>query len=128
MVSTQAIDAVHELLTSSESRVESQYSGKIRCRTARHWLKKLGFCWQKVQEGVYVDGHKRSDVVRYRQEVVLLALNEIRSFLVKWDEEGHMIMSQNLPPGQKPLVLVTHDESTLSANDGKRQLWMENGK
>ena len=39
-----------------------------------------------------------------------------------------MIMPQNLPPGQKPLVLVTHDESTFSANDGKRRLWTENGK
>ena len=36
-------------------------------------------------------------------------------------------MPQNLP-GQKPLVLVTHDESTFSANDGKPQLWMENIK
>ena len=58
----------------------------------------------------------------------LLTFKEIRPFLVTWDEEGQMIMLQNLPPGQKPLVLVTHDESTFNANDGKRQLWMENGK
>ena len=37
-----------------------------------------------------------------------------------------MIIPQNLPPGQKPLVLVTHNESTFSANDGKRRRWMEN--
>jgi hypothetical protein len=37
-------------------------------------------------------------------------------------------MPQNLPPGQKPLVLVNHNESTFNANDGKRQLWMEDGK
>ena len=67
-------------------------------------------------------------IVRYQQEVFLLAFNEIRPFLVIWDEEGQMVMPQNLPPGQKPLVLVTHDKSTFSANDGKRQLWMENGK
>ena len=75
-----------------------------------------------------MDGHERSDVVGYRQEVFLPAFNEIRPFLVTWNEEGQMIMPQNLPPGQKPLVLVTHDESTFSANDGKRRLWMENGK
>ena len=39
-----------------------------------------------------------------------------------------MFMPQNLPPGQKPLVLVTHDESTFNANDGKWRLWMEDGK
>ena len=37
-------------------------------------------------------------------------------------------MPQNFTSGQKPLVLVTHDESTSSANDGKRRLWMEDGK
>ena len=57
VVFTQAIDAVHKHLTSSVSHVESQYSVKILSWTARHWLKKLGVCWQKVQEGVYVDGH-----------------------------------------------------------------------
>ena len=31
-------------------------------------------------------------------------------------------MPQNLPPGQKPLVLVTRGESTFNADDGKRQL------
>ena len=30
-----------------------------------------------------------------------------------------------LPPGQKLLVLVTRDESTFNANDGKRQMWMK---
>ena len=33
-----------------------------------------------------------------------------------------------MPPGQKPLVLITHDESTFNANDGKRRLWAESGK
>ncbi len=135
--SSRATDAVYGLLKmtgntvfpeEASSRVESRLSGKIRCRTARRWLEKLGFSWRKVQKGVYVDGPERSDVVRYRQEVFLPAFEGIRPFLVTWDEEGQMIMPQNLPPGQKPLVLVTHDESTFNANDGKRQLWMENGK
>ena len=75
-----------------------------------------------------MDGHDRSNVVRYRQEVFSPAFNEIRPFLVTWGEEGHMIMPQNHPPGQRPLVVVTHDESTFSANDGSWRLWMENGK
>jgi hypothetical protein len=75
-----------------------------------------------------VDGHERADVVQYRQEVFLPAFEEIRPFLVTWDDEGQIVMPQNLPPGQKPLVLVTLDESTFNANDGKRELWMEDGK
>ena len=58
-----------------------------------------------------MDGHERPDV-SYRQKVFLPAFNEIRPFLVTWDGEGQMIIPQNLPPGQKPLVL-THDKSTF---------------
>ena len=132
MESARATDPVYRLLKVTgntglldgevSSRIKSRYSGKIRCRTAQPWLKKLSFSWRKVQKGVYVDRHERPDVVRYRQEVFLPAFNEIRPFLVTWNEEGQMLMPQNLPPGQKPLILVTHDESTFNANDGKRRL------
>lgn len=33
----------------------------------------------------------------------------------------------DLPKGEKPLVFITHDESTFNANDGKRQGWMRDG-
>ena len=38
---------------------------RIRVRTARGWVKKVGFSHSEVEEGVYVDGHEREDVVRY---------------------------------------------------------------
>ena len=129
--SAQATDAIYRLLPSdndASSRIESQYSGKVRCRTAWHWLKKLGFPCSKVWKEVYIDGHAHPDVVKFWQEVFLPAFHKIRPFLVIWDEEEKMIMPQNLPPGQKPLVRVTHDESTFNVNDGKRRLWMEDGK
>jgi hypothetical protein len=48
--------------------------------------------------------------------------------IVTWDEEGQIIMPQNLPSGQKPLVITMHDGSTFNVNDGKQQLWIENVK
>jgi hypothetical protein len=33
-----------------------------------------------------------------------------------------------LLPGEKPLVVVTHDESTFNANEEMQQLWMFNVK
>lgn len=53
----------------------------------------VGFFWHKVQKGIYVDRHERPDV-RYRQEVFLPAFDDIRPFLVTWDEEGRVIMPQ----------------------------------
>jgi hypothetical protein len=37
-------------------------------------------------------------------------------------------MPPNLPAGEKPLVLVTHNESTFNGNDGKRRLWIAKDK
>ena len=39
-----------------------------------------------------------------------------------------MALPPNLPPQEKPHILVTHNESTFNANDGKRNLWIEEGK
>ena len=59
---------------------------------------------------------------------IFVPVSAIQPFFVTWDKEGHMIMPQNLPPGQKSMVLVTRDESTFGANDGKRRLQTEDGK
>ena len=79
----------------------SRYPGKVRCWTARHWPKKLGFFWRKVQKGVYVDEYGLLDV-RYWQEVFVPVFNEIRPVFVSWDEKEKMTVPQNLPLGQKP--------------------------
>ena len=34
----------------------------------------------------------------------------------------------DIPEGERPHVLITHDESTFNANDGKRFLWVEENK
>ena len=34
----------------------------------------------------------------------------------------------DLADGDKPLIMVVHDESCFSAHDGKSQMWTENGK
>ena len=61
--SAQATDAVYGLLKMTgntlpldeemSSCIESRYTGKVHCRTAQHWLKKLGFPWHKAQKGGY---------------------------------------------------------------------------
>ncbi len=39
----------------------------IRSRTARNWLRKLGYEYKDVRKDVFVDGHERSDVVEDRK-------------------------------------------------------------
>ncbi|KAA8908922.1 hypothetical protein FN846DRAFT_1010086, partial [Sphaerosporella brunnea] len=100
----------------------------IRARTARWWLKKLGFKFGQVRKGVYIDGHEREDVVSYRNKVFIPKWNEIERRLVIFKEDGTWELPPGLRPGETALVFVTHDESTFNANDGKRRVWMENGK
>ena len=101
---------------------------QIRARTARRWLKRMGLSYRGVGKAVYFDGHEREDVVTYRNNVFLPAWEKFQERMVQFSEDGTWRVPDHLPPGEKPLVLVTHDESTFNANDGKRRLWLEDGK
>jgi hypothetical protein len=100
---------------------------RIRVRTARRWLKKMGFVYNTVQKGLYFDGHEREDVKAYRKDVFLPQWKKYSERFVEFNEDGKF-QKPPLPDGVLPLVLVTHDESTFNANDGRRMIWMENGK
>lgn len=105
----------------------------IRARVGRSLLRRLGFKWREVGKGVYKDGHERPDVVEYRKEF-LDYLDSLNPYLVEFDENGD-IKDKEYPPGcfpgsstQRPIVMLTHDESTFQANDGRRYVWMEDGE
>ncbi len=34
--------------------------------TAHHWLEKLGWQYERQQNGMYIDGHKHEDIVEYQ--------------------------------------------------------------
>ncbi|CAG8737796.1 3445_t:CDS:2, partial [Gigaspora rosea] len=62
-------------------------SSSISIRTARRWMQKLGFYYKRHQQGVYVDGHERPDVVAYRH-IFLQKVAEFDRFMSKWYDEG----------------------------------------
>lgn len=103
-------------------------SQKIRVRTARRWLKKLGLSFDTVSKNVYIDGHEREDVVKYRQEEFLPLWASLERRMVVFSEDGTWTRPSGLEEEEKAVVLVTHDESIFSANDGKRRIWKEKGK
>jgi hypothetical protein len=105
---SEAIEAARDEISSNQSRTL-----RIRARTARRWLKKMGFDYKSIRKGVYFDGHERQDVREYRDNVFIPRWNELSMRFVRFNEDGTWEMPQ-LPDGVKPLVLVTHDESTLT--------------
>ena len=93
--SIQAAEAVEELITADNDELGREEIGdnshasvtnfppkastlKIRVRTARRWLAKLGFEWKEFRKGVYKDGHERPDVVAYRNSEFLPQFESIR--------------------------------------------------
>ncbi|KAG0633962.1 hypothetical protein HOY80DRAFT_1061902 [Tuber brumale] len=92
---------------------------RVRVRTARTWLKKMGFLYQGVQKGVYLDGHEGEDVVAHRNKVFLLQWARYKPRMVEFELDRSWRIPTSLPLGEKPLVFITHDESTFNANDGK---------
>jgi len=104
------------------------FSAKISERTARRWMEDLGFSFQKVGKGKYVDGHEREDVVEQRRRFVK-EMEELEKRMATFEgEEIEVVVEPFLAPGEKKLILVVHDESTFQAHDAKDKVWMEEGK
>jgi hypothetical protein len=127
-----------EELDMREKRVSKKVS--IQARTAREWLNRMGYRWKSVSKGVYIDGHERKDVVQYRKWFVNEWF-EMQPHVREWEEihdekgvvtglkkkEKEKRMGGKYGDG-RDIVFVTHDESTFSANDGRRSVWMAEGE
>ena len=88
----------------------------------------MGFIFESSRKDIYLDEHEREDVVKYHNEIFLKFWQELSSQFVSFSENGSWEEPSDLQSDKKPVVLVTHDESTFNANDGKRCLWLKNGK
>ncbi|KAJ7579496.1 hypothetical protein C8J56DRAFT_795066, partial [Mycena floridula] len=85
----------------------------IHVATARHWLIKMGYRWTKTVQ-LYVDGHEREDVVKYRQEVFLSAMAEYFGCMPRWWDTG----GWDIPPAVVHIVIIWfYEKSTFYAND-----------
>ena len=105
---------------------------EIKSRTARNWLHKLGFEYKDVKKDVFVDGHERPDVVEDRKKF-LSTMKDLEPYLVEFEEDGSM-KTKEYPDDcavggdkRRPVIVITHDECTFSANDGIRKAWTQIG-
>ena len=92
-------------------------------RTARRWLIKLGWRRTVVRKGVYMDGHERDDVVKYRNEVFLPAMARYEAQMVRYEGPEMKRIEPVLQPGEKRIIPLFHDECCFHGNDEARSLW-----
>jgi hypothetical protein len=102
---------------------------KISLSTAARWLKFLGYNPRVQQKGYYTDGHNRTDVVEYRDNIFLPRMLSYERRMQEYSGDNmEVIIPPELSDGERRVVLITHDESTFYCNEGKPLMWMENGK
>lgn len=93
----RAMDIV-EYMARPEVLATYGLSTPISLSTAQTWMHVLEYRWTKVPSGQYVDGHERDDVVHYRDDVFLPAMERLdpytRDFI-----DGAMVEGPVLPDG-----------------------------
>lgn len=93
--------------------------------TAIRWMHHLGMDYIRYSKGLYIDGHERPDVIAYR-DAFLERMAEHSEYFFRYEgEDMDTVISPDLQSGQRPRVLVTHDESCFSSHDGKSTIWMD---
>ena len=101
----------------------------ISLSTARRWLQHEGFKYTLHKKAIYYDGHDHADVVKDHQERFLPTMKEHRQRLVEYSmEDPTKEIPKPLPPDVRKLVLLAHDESTSTANDGPKASWILEGE
>ena len=94
----------------------------IRSCIAQTWLYKLEFIYKEVCKDMFIDSHKRSDVVEDRNHF-LTKIEELKLYIVEFNKDGAMKAKDPIDyimRGEKhrPIIVITHNECTFSANDG----------
>jgi len=97
-------------------------------RTARRWLLKLGWRLTMLKKGVYMDGHEREDVVKYRNEVFLPAMARFEERMTHFEGPTMTQTPPTLKDGEKEVIPQFHDESCLTVNDFKAKAWLGPGQ
>jgi hypothetical protein len=64
-------------------------SKRISRTTTYDWLRRLGFYKSESKKGVYIDGHKREDVIQYQQKVFLPKIEELLSYTIQYKEKNN---------------------------------------
>ncbi|KAJ8507050.1 hypothetical protein ONZ45_g10532 [Pleurotus djamor] len=99
-------------------------------RTARRWLGKLGWRRTLVRKGVYMDGHERADVREHRDNDFLPTMLAFESRMTKYQlKDGKLEPNPpTLGPGEKEIIAIFQDESTMHGHEYQPSLWLREGE
>ena len=83
----------------------------------------MGFEYKDMKKDIFIDGHKRSDLVEDCKRF-LNKMENLKPYLVEFNEDGTM-KDKTYPldcaiggENRRPVIIITYDECTFLANDG----------
>ncbi|KZT63884.1 hypothetical protein DAEQUDRAFT_747689 [Daedalea quercina L-15889] len=124
--------AACQYLTSLQA---GEVTPKIFCRALNEEIfPTLGYRLKSglLKKDVYMDGHERPDVWRYRDEEFLPKMVLYERHMVQWVVEGdgsEMVRKDpQLGPGEKRIIALCQDESSLHAGEYKANVWLRVGE
>ena len=91
--------------------------------TAHQWLHKLGYWHVQFQKGVYMDGHKCLDVVKYWNEQFLPQMLQYECCMTHFEGPDLEQWLPKLQDGELEIIALYHDECCFHALDFKRSGW-----
>jgi hypothetical protein len=103
----------------SSSNINDNKSLIIRPTKARRWLDNLVFYFENTKKNIYIDSNEKQDVIEYRKNIFLPKRDKYSIGFIIFNEDGTWNLQLTISPSNKPVVLITLDESTFNANDGK---------
>ncbi|KAJ7622335.1 hypothetical protein FB45DRAFT_1091207, partial [Roridomyces roridus] len=114
-------ERVKAYLDRPEVREEYGITAGISLRTARRYLRALGYRYGMPTKGQYVDGHERPDVVYERDHKYIPKLKKLSERMRFYDRDGHPVFGPY--HNGRRVVVWYHDESIFYAHDRKRPRW-----
>ena len=112
-----------QFLKAYENTQRIKISITICLRTAQRWLGKLGYKYKDVCKDVFIDGHKRLNIIEDCKNF-LKKIKELKLYMVEFEKDGVMKAKTYLfncvveRPNQCSIMIITHNECILFANNG----------
>lgn len=100
----------------------------VSVQTARMWMHELGFSVIDKKKGIYIDRHKRPDVVEYRKKFLrkMITCGMLTPSHASTDE-AQLYFSEDIEaPRDEQVaksVIIYHDKSILNANEDESVQW-----
>ena len=88
----------------------------------------MGYTYRDIKKDVFIDRHKRTNIIE-DQKAFLKTMSDLKPYLVEFDLERNIKKKIYLDDCQvggtnrQLEIVITHDECTFSANDGKTYGW-----